>query len=288
MEHLYVILKKDAGTTALESFNLLKKSAEERSISIQVIYTEDFDFTEDITLSKQDALYRISTDKQSSTIEKFLINDEVSSFYCSARDCLVGADHIMILRYNNLPINKTIFGLTSNKALLKKYADTLGGFPIIVKALGGSHGVGVMKIESLESLYSVADYLVHQHGRFILRQYIDYKEHARLIVLGNKVISSVEYKRVEHDFRSNAGNDLTVQHKTFDASIEHIAIQAVHALGYEFGGVDILIDQHDTPYIAEVNFPCYFPRAQQYSNIDISGHMIDFLIQKSKRGIGTT
>lgn len=281
-------MRKDSNQT---TFALLKKSAEERDIAINVIFTEDFDFTEHLVLSQNDALYRISSDKTSVLIEKFLCNEHVVSFYLSVRDCMGKVDNVLeatlIHKQHNLPINKTIFSLTNNKPLLKKYVLELGGFPIIIKSAGGQHGVGVMKIDSLESLYSVVDYLAMQNDEFILRQYIDYKEHARLIVLGDQVISSIEYKRVENDFRSNAGNDLNIINKKFDSNIENIAIKSVQVLGYEFGGVDILIDQNGNPFIAEVNFPCYFPRAQQYSNIDISGQMIDFLINKSKGKIVT-
>lgn len=283
MKNLYLILRKDSNKT---TFDLLKKSAEERGINVKPIYTDDFDFTENILLTKNDALYRISTDKNSLLLEKFLINENVISFYSSLKECISKLDNVveatLIHEKNNLPIIKTIFALTNNKSLLKKYAKKLDEFPLIIKSAGGQHGVGVIKIDSLESLYSVADYLHKQNDEFILRKFIDYREHARLIVLGDKVISSIEYKRVENDFRSNVGKKLTIVNKKFDPKIEEIAVRSVSVLGYEFGGVDILIDKNGSPFIAELNFPCYFPRAQQSSNIDISGQMIDFLINKSK------
>lgn len=284
MKNLYLILRKDSDKTI---FDLLKKSAEERGIYVKAIYTEDFDFTENITLTKNDALYRISTDKQSSLIENFLINESVNSFYYSLKDRVrgVGIGAILIHKKNNLPINKTIFSLTDDKTLLKKYAYELGGFPIIIKSLGGQHGVGVMKVDSLESLYSVSDYLCEQKDNFILRQFIDYKVHARLTVLGHKVISSLGYKRVESDFRTNAVDNPNIVSKKFDSNIEDIAVKAISVLGYEFGGVDILIDKDGSLYITEVNFPCRW--VQQYSSIDISGRMIDFLINKSKAKIAS-
>ena len=67
-----------------------------------------------------------------------------------------------------------------------------------------------------------------------------------------------------------------------------MAVKAVRSLGYEFGGVDILFEEEtNNPYIAEVNFPCFFPTTQRLTNIDISGKMIDFLINKSKGKIVT-
>lgn len=290
MKNLYLILRKDSNKT---SFNLLKKSAEERGIDVKTIHTEDFDFTKSVNLENNDALYNLCDDSNSQIIEKILINDKVTSYYKNYLNCVHKKNDVdditsyIIHSKNNLPTIKSILIFSKDKKNLNKYSKYLGGFPMIIKALNGSHGVGVMKVDSLESLRSIADYLNKQNGEFILRQFIDYKEHARLIVLGNKVISSIEYKRVENDFRSNVGEDLTIVNKKYDSEIENIAIKSVSVLGYEFGGVDILIDKNGNPFIAEVNFPCYFPRAQQYSNIDISGQMIDFLINKSKGKIVT-
>lgn len=288
MKNLYLILRKGSNKT---TFDLLQKSAEERGICVKAIYTEDFDFTKNFLLTEEDGLYNLCDDLHSQVIEKSIINDKVTSLYENYLNCMYKKSDVdditsyIIHARNNLPTINSILAFTNNKEKLHKYTKHLGGCPIIIKALNGSHGVGVMKIDSLESLYSVVDYITKQNDEFILRQYIDYKEHARLIVLWGKVISSIEYKRVENDFRSNAGNDLNVVHKKFDSHIEDIAVKAVQVLGYEFGGVDILIDQDGNPFIAEVNFPCYFPRAQQHANIDIAWQIIDFLINKSKNKI---
>jgi len=290
MKNLYLISRKNSDKT---SFDLLKKSAEDRNICVKPIYTEDFDFTKNIILTKNDALYNLCDDSSSIIIEKALINDKVASFYTEYLNCIYKKSDVdditsyIIHSKNNLPTIKSILIFNNDKESLNRYSKYLGGFPIIIKALNGSHGVGVMKIDSLESLYSVSDYLYNQNDDFILRQFINYKEHARLIVLGDKVISSIEYKKIKNDFRSNSGKNLNIVNKTFGSKVESIAIKSVSSLGYEFGGVDILIDKHGNPFIAEVNFPCYFPRAQQYSNIDISGQMIDFLIDKSKGKIVT-
>lgn len=286
MKNLYLILRKNSKLTA---FNLIKKSAEERNINVKPIYTEDFDSSEQDFLTENDGLYRIASDTKSSALEKILINENVITFFKSYLYCMgnlkKSTGSFLTHFKNNLPIIPTIAYTSQKRVLISKYVEMLGGFPIILKVIGGSHGVGVMKIDSLESLYSVIDYLDENNIFFILRKFIDYKAHARMIVLGDKVVSSIEYKRVKDDFRSNVGHDLTIVNTKFDKKVEETAVKSVSVLGYEFGGVDILIDRDDQIFIAEVNLPCYFPRAQQYSNIDISGQMIDFLINKSKSKI---
>lgn len=285
MKNLYLILRKNSNKT---TFDLLKKSAEERNISVKPIYTEDFDFTENIILTKKDALYRISTDRISLMIEKVLINKNTISFFDSYLNCIGRRDNTvgssLMNSKSDLPIIPTVFALPTNKEQVFKYAQHLGGFPIILKALGGMRGVGVMKIDSIDSLSSVVDFLIKKLETIILRKFIKHKEQIRFIVLGKKVIAY--YTNIASiDFRTNVGsNDVRKRIvKKYDEKIKKLAIKAVNSLGYEFGGVDILLEEGtNKPYIAEVNFPCFFPTTQRLTNMDISGHMIDFLINKSK------
>lgn len=285
MKNLYLITRRDAKK---DSFELLESSAKKKGISVNTIFTEDFDFSKSLKLTSDDGLYNICDDITSQIIEKSVINSKVQSFYTDYRHCINKINDIddirsyLIHKNNNLPVIKSILSLTTDKKMLKKYVDHLDGFPIIIKSMGGSHGIGVMKVDSLDSLYSIVDYLTKQKDNFILRKFINYKKHARFIVLRDKVIASIEYKKIKGDFRSNVGENLNIISRNFGTLYEKIAVDSVHTLGYEFGGVDMLIDRDNRPYIAEINFPCYFPRAQQATGIDISGKMIDYLIEKSK------
>ncbi len=269
------------------SYDYLKQSAESRGLKVETLDANHFDFSQRLHLTGKDGLYRIASGYASSLLEKLLINSEVITLYRNFTDCMARRDYFvgsaLFHEKCGLPIIRTVFSITTDTALLKKYVRALNGFPIIVKAIGGAHGIGVMKIDSFESLISVCDYLSKQNGKYILRKFLHYKEHARLIVLGNKVVSSIEYVRLKDDFRSNRGDDLSISVKKFGSKVEKLAVKAANVLGYEFAGVDILIDQDDQPYIAEVNMPCYFPRAQEFSETDISGAIVDHMILKSKK-----
>ena len=186
----------------------------------------------------------------------------------------------MIFPRFSIPIPKTVNYIPENRDALRQCVEELGGFPIIIKALGGSHGVGVMRADSLESLFSVSDYLRTTGERFVLKEYCNVLSTARLIVLGDKVIDSIEYSANKNDFRSNEGKTPNVAPKKFDSRVEEVAIKATHSLGLEFGGVDIMVTDSG-PKVAEVNFPCFFPRCQLLTGTDIAGMMVDYLMGKS-------
>ncbi len=282
MKNLHLILRKGSNKT---TFDLLKRSAEQKGIHVIAIYTEDFDYTKQPPLSEQDALYRLSTDAESARIEKVLINQQVISFYHSFTRPIASYHLGSSLLHSKIGLNiiPTIFTLPRNREQSQRYVESLGGFPFILKAMGGMHGVGVMKIDSSDSLHSILDYIRNQSESIILRKFIHHHEQARMIVLGDNVIAH-HTNLTNEDFRTNAGSNKSRRRivKEYDEQIKKMAVEAVRSLEYDFGGVDILFEEGtNIPYIAEVNSPCFFPTTQRLTNVDISGQMIDFLINKS-------
>lgn len=281
---LHCIYQKNYDALAGTVVTLLQDAAESRNVIFKIYDPQTYNYAHVSPLKKGDMLYRITPNTPSRTLESLLLAPEVATFYTDGRNrvqrSLFGS--ALANAKANLHIIPTVFDFTRDRTKLQSYCDYLGGFPIIIKALGGSHGVGVVRVDSAESLFSIADILLEtRREEIMMRKYIDYETHARLIVLGNAVVGSIEYKRVEGDFRSNVGNALSVQPRTFSPEVEKTAIASVRSLGHEFGGVDILIDADKKHYLAEVNFPCFFPRTQTATGIDIAGLMIDHLLQKA-------
>jgi len=281
---LFLILRKNSNKTTVE---LLEKAAQQKQdVAIKLIYSDDFDFTSEVSLAENDALYCLSDDAKSRLVEKFIINDKVKSFYKNSEFCYDKVDDaddlksFFVHRKENLPTIDTVVALSRDKQLLKKYVDALGGYPIIIKCIGGSHGVGTMKIDSEDSLSSIVDYLLSTNGNFIMKRFIEVQTHLRLTVIGNEVVDAIEYLMPSNDFRTNAGSDLIVRRAEPNPEAKDIAVRAVNSLGYELGGVDLLIDKGGNVNIAEVNFPCFFPRSQMLTGTDIASKIIEYLQSK--------
>lgn len=272
-----------------QTIKFLAAACQDRQVAFNLINPDEVDYTDaSIHPAPGDLLYRSSIirsgERASGIAEIHLLTDQVATFYHSYERALNRNVTSFIMHQKaGLPIPRTIPRLTRDRALLKKYVAYVGGFPVIIKADGGSHGVGVMKVDSMNSLISITDYLHQNHQYVIMRQFINVSTSARLIALGNKVVSSIEYAAPEDDFRSNVGLFPQVQPKEFPSQINDLAVAATKLRGVDFGGVDILIDSQGQPYITEINFPCNFARAQRVTGIDIAGQMVDYLIQKSKQ-----
>lgn len=269
-----------------KSKTLLEAACQKKGIECIPIAIEDFDFTQDNPLRAGDALYRIADGKKAQSVERFLLLDDTATFYQKNANAYFFPDDLALYKKYNLATPKTIPALSRDKAVLEKSALAVGGFPLILKILGKSHGVGIIRVDSLPSLYSLVDALDTKHTVVAMKEYIPHTGHARLIVIGDKVVDSIRYIPQGSDFRTNVGKDIVVKPEKFSEAIEELAVEAVRVSGWEFGGVDILLgDDPKDFYLAEVNFPCFFPRAQEVSGVDIATQMVEYLGQKSRASV---
>lgn len=258
---------------------LIEHACQQRDISYRPLDALDVDFSNLPKLKPQSLLYRVTLGSSYTALERHLLHQDVVTFY-SDKTRIANDNYATLLHTEaGLPVPKTVFSI--NRQHLDRYIDYLGGFPLIIKVIGGSHGVGVMRVDSRESLVSILDHLDTSKDYYIMREFIETNTSARLTVVGDQVVDSIEYQAPRGDFRTNVGTP-TVVPKKFPDAIQKTAVEAVSVLGIETGGVDILINDHGH-YLAEVNFPSFFTRSQHATGTDIAGMMLDYLIDKSKR-----
>ncbi len=277
---LYLIVKTSSSVIITD---LLQKACAERGVEV-VILDPATTNPLNVKIDSGDALYRITTMASPGAmgLETMLIRPDIATFRTEPTPLTVRRPGAITYEYLKVPAPRTVNYLPEDHKVLLDVAESLGGFPIIIKAMGGSHGVGVMRVDSPESLFSVADFVRKSGVDAVLKEYCNVTSTARLIVLGDRVISSIRYNAPQGDFRSNEGTTPNVEPYTFDDEVQKVAIHATKAEGVEFGGVDIMMTD-DGPKVAEVNFPCYFPRCQLLTGDDIAGQMVDYLLEKSAK-----
>lgn len=273
---LYIISTKSQKLTT----DLLIDACKKRGVHYEVLDPEET-CPLDVKVEDGDAVYRVATASHygAAELEWDLIFKGARSFYRDKNSLLLKRVDAMVFESLGVPAPRTINYLPKDRVALLKCVDEIGGFPVCLKALGGSHGIGVMRVDSEQSLFSVSDYLREHGDMVVMKEYCNVTSSARLVVLGDKVIDSIEYSAPKGDFRSNEGKVPNVSPKQFSEMVNEIAIRAVKALGLKFGGVDIMITDSGAK-VAEVNYPCFFPRCQMLTGVDIAGQMVEYLMER--------
>ena len=141
--------------------------------------------------------------------------DLISQFqragYCvvNSRECLeIAADkYRTYLRLKDFGLTQPKTVLIPNEDSIEKSFENLDTkFPIILKTLRGSKGVGVLFVESERALTSIVQLLFKQDksSDILIQEYIKTDFDVRVLILGGKIIATMQRDVIEGDFRSNA------------------------------------------------------------------------------------
>lgn len=191
---------------------------------------------------------------------------------------------IQVLSRAGVGIPKTIFsrGVTTN---IDDLIEDLGGTPVIVKLARGTHGNGVVLVESKKAAKSVlqAFYLMDDDGtNILLQEFI--KESAgtdiRAIVVGGKVVASMKRQSLDDDFRSNLHQGGEGKPIKLTEEEKKTAQKAAKALGLSVCGVDMMRSERG-PLVLEVNSSPGFG-IEQVTGRNVAEKFIDYIELNAK------
>lgn len=287
MASLYCILPDDESRT--EGAIWLAKACESQGIQFVVIRAATFDFAQQTPLEAGDMLFRLAThDSRGRLIQTQLLNPEVVTFYRSYERALgTWPASAMVHAKEGVPTPRSVWVVNNQRETLRAAAGAVGGFPLVLKVIGGSRGVGVMKMDSWASLVSLADYLYEQGATLLIREFLAVEKPAysfRGVVLGDALLLAYRNMSMdEDDFRSNANQQARQRSLlTVDPAEEAILVKAVHSFGLELGAVDFVRTATGLK-IFEVNFPFDFVPIIRDLAIPIHEILVRYLVQKSDR-----
>lgn len=166
--------------------------------------------------------------------------------------------------------------LFTNDEQIDHAVEAIGGkFPVIVKTIYGTQGIGVIRADSRASLVSIIQQLLKSGTEFMLQQFIEHKESGRILFLGGKPLATVMRTVPEGSFRSNAhqGAELKV-HEPSEQELE-VCKKAADAIGIDFAAVDYIMDG-DKVVILEVNGSPGFESMQKVVDVDVAKTVIDY------------
>ena len=177
----------------------------------------------------------------------FMINERGGMELCANK-----LETAIALKKHNLPHPRTAF--VCDEANIESAVKEIGGkFPVIVKTLTGAEGIGVSKIDSMESLKSVLQTLWKYGAEVIMQEFLpDFKNDVRSIVLNGKIFACAKRDKAPKDFRTNiARGSKGGAMQLTDEEIKLVE-QAARVSKCYYVGIDHVIND-GKPYIIEMN-----------------------------------
>jgi ribosomal protein S6--L-glutamate ligase len=161
-------------------------------------------------------------------------------------------------------------------------------FPVIVKTRQGTHGTGVMLVDSAKALKSLAQYLHKSGEKFLLQEFIPHEFTYRILTLGDKVLAANKRSVGKTEFRSNAhAGAETVAHEPSDKEVD-VCIRAAKLFGLEFSAVDYLIDEDGEVVLFEINASPGLENIQtNFTDKDLVNELLSYVVGENSGEVQT-
>ena len=193
---------------------------------------------------------------------------------------IVAARHkfhsLRILAQHGLPIPPSL--TVGSATFLEDAVADVGDYPFILKPFHGTHGTGVMLLDTPTSLTSAVDALCDLHQDYVIQSFIAEAGGVdlRVLVVGGEAVAAMKRSAPPGEFRANIHKGASGEAIALTDEYTHLAIEAAAALELEITGVDLL-QTNEGPVILEVNPSPGFEELESVTGIDIAGVIIEFV-----------
>jgi len=163
------------------------------------------------------------------------------------------------IRLKNYGLNQPKTVLVPNENSVEKSFENLDTkFPIILKTLRGSKGVGVLFVESERALNSVVQLIfkTDPQADLLIQEYIKTDFDVRVLILEGKIVATMQRDVLEGDFRSNYSQGAKVKKYNLSELETEQSLLAAKSVGGILSAVDFIPSndpKNKPPYMLEVN-----------------------------------
>lgn len=182
----------------------------------------------------------------------------------------------LLSRSPHIQFPKTVFGhFNQNVDFL---LDSVGGIPVVIKLLRGTHGLGVILAKNRSTAESVIESFQKLKERIIVQEFIQESagEDIRALVVGGEIVAAMKRKARPGEFRSNLHRGGSSIHIKLTSAEINSALEAVRLLGIRVAGVDML-QSNRGPLLLEVNPSPGLEGIETTTKVDVAGKIIELI-----------
>jgi ribosomal protein S6--L-glutamate ligase len=186
-----------------------------------------------------------------------------------------------IMARHDVGIPKTVFARET--ANLDEIVELAGGAPLIIKVARGTHGNGVVLAETRKAAIAVMQAFYVEGVNFMVQQFVAESAGTdiRALVVGGRVVASIERQSLDDDFRSNTHQGGVGKAVKLTPEEEKMAIKAARAMGLPVCGVDMMRSS-DGPKVLEVNSSASIMTPEKVTGRDVATKIIEYIEHNAK------
>ena len=186
-----------------------------------------------------------------------------------------------LLAKSDIGIPKTVFARETSD--FADVIDHAGGTPVIIKVARGTHGNGVVLAETKKAAQAVMQAFYVEGVNFLVQEFVAESAGTdiRVIVIGGKVVASMQRQSLDDDFRSNLHQGGEGKKVRLTAEEKRTAQKAAKAMGLSICGVDMMRSNRG-PLVLEVNASPGFS-IEKVTEKNVAGKIIEHVEHNAKR-----
>ena len=255
-----ILTKIDADSKAVVS-NMILKECKKRNIPCHIINTSeawvskndlekgtllisniDGEDTEiEFDLSKTICFTRAGVLEDETGLALLSTFENAGAFMINTRNGMLTCDNKMSayisFERDNIPTPRTAL-ISNEKGLIHAHEKLGGKYPVIMKTLTGTQGIGVSVVESEKSMVSVAQSLWKFGAALLLQEFLKFDFDNRTIVVDGRILASTKRISAKKDFRSNRHREATTAPYKVSDEERIVVLQAARSVGAYMVGVD--------------------------------------------------
>lgn len=163
----------------------------------------------------------------------------------------------------------------------RRLSRHVGNFPVVIKLLESTHGIGVALANNRYQLERTVDGFLNLQDRVILQEFIEEAEGVdlRAFVVNGKIVAAMERRAAKGEFRANMHLGATASVAKLTYEEEEIALKAAKLLGLDVAGVDLIRSKRGA-LVMEVNASPGLEGIEKCTRVDIAGAIIEAAEQR--------
>ena len=230
-----------------------KNDLEKGTLLVSNIDGEDTEV--DFELSKTICFVRAGVLEDETGLALLSTFENSGAFMINTRNGMLTCDNKMSayisFERDNIPTPRTAL-ISNEKGLLHAHEKLGGNYPVIMKTLTGTQGIGVSIVESEKSMISVAQSLWKFGAALLLQEFLKFDFDVRTLVIDGRILASTKRISAKKDFRSNRHREATTEPYKLSDDERTVVLQAARSVGAYMVGVDHAIVNKQL-YVLECN-----------------------------------